>query len=328
VLAAIVGCSPTQAAGRPHIQLGVNLMGLPGDGARLDDYTARVGARPDIVMWYQGWDEPLFWPGQMRTLATRKITPMVTWTPQKGAEGIPLRDIAAGVFDAYIAESAHAAASLKRPFMIRFAHEMNLAGSAYGSGANGNTPADFIAAWQHIVTIFRAAGATNVQWVWSPNVDYLGQAPFAAYYPGDAWVDWVGLDGYNWGTLRKSGWRTAAQVFVGSYRKLAALTHKPVMIAETASPECGGDKASWILRTFLKTVPQRMPRVRAVIWFDRVKEADWRVDSSAESLAAYRTVAASRLYGGTGRAHLRPNATGAAVVPVSPHRRACGGAGI
>ena len=65
------------------------------------------------------------------------------------------------------------------------------------------------------------------------------------------------------------------------------------MIAETASTEVGGDKAAWITNSFASDLPGRLPRVRAVIWWDHVGETDWRVNSSAAALAAYRSVAAS-----------------------------------
>ena len=123
---------------------------------------------------------------------------------------------------------------------------MNLSDNTWGPGVNGNTPEEFVAAWRHVVSVFRAVGATNVLWVWSPNVDCGGQCPFDAFYPGDAWVDWVALDGYNYGPVDDVPWMSMAQIFGPSYDDLTALTTKPLMIAETASTEEGGDKAAWI----------------------------------------------------------------------------------
>ena len=110
----------------------------------------------------------------------------------------------------------------------------------------------------------------------------------------------MALDGYNWGTsgVGVNQWQSLSQVFSSSYRQLTQLSTKPVIIAETSSSEIGGDKAAWIRDGFLRTIPQQFPRVRAVIWFDRSMEQDWRVDSSQASLDAYRDVASSSLYGG------------------------------
>jgi beta-mannanase len=141
--------------------------------------------------------------------------------------------------------------------------------------------------------------ARRVRWVWSPNVESDSSVPFRKVYPGDAHVDWLGIDGYNWGTTQSwSSWTGLAEVFRLSYGKLVDLTDKPIMIAETASTELGGDKAAWIRQGFLDEVLFRLPRVRAIIWFHEDKETDWRVDSSSASLAAYSEMAASSFYQG------------------------------
>jgi hypothetical protein len=179
--------------------------------------------------------------------------------------------------------------------LIRFGHEMN--GNWYGWSGN---PTAYVEAWRHVVSVFRQVGASNVKWVWSPNVDN-GSYPFAAYFPGDSWVDYVGLDGYNWGTagIGVNKWQSLAQVFTSSYEQITQLSSKPVMITEMSSSEAGGDKASWITTGFLHTIPEHFPRVTAVIWFDRNQEEDWRIASSSASLEAYRQVVSSSLYGGT-----------------------------
>jgi mannan endo-1,4-beta-mannosidase len=148
------------------------------------------------------------------------------------------------------------------------------------------------------VTIFRQRGVNNVEWVWSPNADCAGKCPFSGYFPGNSWVDWVALDGYNYGSVDHAPWYSFNQVFKSSYAKLAALSSKPVMIAETASTGTGGNKAQWIKQAFT-TLPRRYPRIRAVVWFDRDQETDWRVNSSPASLAAWKAVVASPLYAGS-----------------------------
>jgi beta-mannanase len=179
---------------------------------------------------------------------------------------------------------------------IRFAHEMNLQSSPWGPGRHGNTPERFVKAWRHVVAVFDDAGADNVEWVWAPNVDCEGKCPFEAFYPGDRNVDWLGLDGYNFGPSLGHPWRSFASIFKTSYQKIVNLSRRPVMIAETASAERGGDKAAWIRQGLLSDVPALMPRVRMIIWFDVEQETDWRIDSSAESLESFRQVVGSRLY--------------------------------
>lgn len=270
----------------------------PGRPASLDAYIAAAGRPPAIVEWSQSWSEPLFYPVQMKEVAALGAVPLVTWDPVAGGRGVPLSAVAGGRYDRYLRTAARAAASWGRPFFVRFAHEMNVRSSPFGPGAQGNNPAAFVAAWRHVVDLFRAEGATNVSWVWSPNVYCGGRCPFAAFYPGDAWVDWVALDGYNYAAVDHVPWMSLDKVFEPSYDVLRSITSKPVMIAETASTGTGEDKAAWITQGLLHAVPADLPAVRAVVWFDRQKETDWKVDSSPASLAAFRQVVSSALYQG------------------------------
>jgi hypothetical protein len=173
---------------------------------------------------------------------------------------------------------------------------MNGSWAPWEGSINGNTPAAYVAAWQHVVSIFRSAGATNVSWVWAPNCGPT--STISSYYPGDSWVDVIGLDGYNWGSSLGK-WQSFTDVFGASYDIVTALSAtKPVVITETASAEAGGDKAAWITSAYQTEIPTRFPRISAVIWFDVNKETDWRVDSSASALAAYKSVVGSSVWGG------------------------------
>ena len=292
-LVAVSTARPANATPTPSpIALGVSVSD-PGKPADLNAYISAAGRNPAIVMWFQSFDEPLYYSNQLPTVDSLGATPMITWVPVHAGVGIRLRDIATGAEDTYLKQQAASAGAWGKPMFIRFAHEMNLTSSPWGPGVDGNTSADYIAAWRHVVTIFRDAGATNVSWVWSPNVDCGGRCPFDSFYPGDSWVDWVALDGYNYGPVADEPWMSLAQIFGSSYDELTALTTKPLMIAETASTETGGDKAAWITNSFLTDIPDRAPHVRAVIWFQRTGETDWRINSSPTAQAAFRAVASS-----------------------------------
>lgn len=275
------------------VALGVGL-GAP-DVASVKFFSRLAGARPRLVMWYQQWSEPLFYPDQLANVASLRAYPMITWDPIENGVGIAFSQILAGRYDEYIRASAAAAARWHRPIYIRFGHEMNLPGSLFGPGRSGNTPSSFIAAWRHVVTIFRRAGAWNVEWVWSPNVDCERHCPFVAFYPGDAWVDWVALDGYNYGAVHSDVWLTFARIFGPPYSLVSRLTSKPMMIAETSSSDQGGSKAEWILGMG-QALASNFTRVRAIVWFQRVKEADWRINSSPQALVAFRTLVRSPLF--------------------------------
>ncbi len=106
----------------------------------------------------------------------------------------------------------------------------------------------------------------------------------------DAYVDWTGVDGYNWGTSDKNfEWQEFSQVFADIYPTLAAFG-KPIFIGEMASDEVGGSKASWIAN-IVPTLKTTFPMIRGFVWFDIAKERQWQVNSSAAALAAYKTMA-------------------------------------
>jgi hypothetical protein len=292
---------PVEAAARP-IQLGVHdssegRLGAPAEGSVLDEYAEMTGRVPEIVMDYSSPTEPLLTPPEIANLEARHETPMVTWQLFKtGWTGPPmgLREIAEGVYDSSFQEAAELAKELPFEVLLRPGHEMN--GNWYPWAGE---PKAYVAAWRHIVNLFREAGADNVKWVWAPEVNH-GNFPFDEYFPGDEYVDYVGLDGYNWGTNKSRGthWESLSEVFASSYRDITELSVRPVILSEIGSGEEGGDKAQWIREGLLQTVPREFPRVAAVIWFDYDKEEDWRVNSSPSSLAAFKEVVASPLYGG------------------------------
>lgn len=300
--------APAQAAA--SIRLGV-YSGASGkstaleSAAVLDDYIAKVGRPPAYVHDYGNVTDPLLTPSELENLRSHGTGLMMTWQLFKAGwsgDVITLPDITAGRYDEQLRSAAREAKALPFEVMIRFAHEMN--GDWYPwrpGGPAGNVGSNYVDAWRHIVSVFRAEGATTVKWVWSPNVDYDGTYPFASYFPGDEWVDYVALDGYNWGTSGQgpNKWQSLGDVFSSAYAKLTQMSSRPVMIAETSSSEAGGDKAAWIRQGMLAEIPQKLPRVTDVVWFDRSQELDWRIDSSSASLAAYREVANTTLYGGT-----------------------------
>ncbi len=282
--------------------LGVYIHGSAWNPGVIDAYARLVGRRPAMALSYHDWaangDKGQVFPRSMiDSMSARGVTPILTWEPWDWNQGrsqsaYRLSKIVAGTYDGYIRSWATAAKAYGKRLFIRFAQEMNINTYPWGAGVNGNTPSQFVAAWRHIVGIFRAAGATNVKWVWSPNVEYGNDFPFRAYYPGDSYVDWVALDGYNWGSTR-IGWQSFAKVFGGSYDHIVALAPgKPVLVAETASTESGGSKATWILNAFLSAIPTRFPKIAGVIWFDQKKETTWQVNSSSSALRAFQNVVA------------------------------------
>lgn len=299
VALAALAAMPATTPAAP-VAIGAYVPGHWNDPSRIDAYTERVGRPPAIVLSYKRWGVKPFYPPELRQLDRRGILPMVSWEPwDSDGQATKLSAIARGRYDGYVRRSAREARAWGRPVMLRFAHEMNGDWDAWGRGATGGGSRAFVAAWRHLVTIFREEGASNVLWVWCPNAN-TGRLPFMQFYPGGKWVDWVGLDGFNWGG--SIGWRSFSEIFAGSYEELAARTSKPILIAETGSGEEDGDKAEWVRSALLRELPN-FELVRAVVWFNSVDRSDFRVASSPSALAAFREGIAQPQYGG-GRTEL------------------------
>jgi beta-mannanase len=228
---------------------------------------------------YYAWDDDWTRGATKSDLDAGRI-PLVNWEPA----GIDFKNIVNGSLDATINARAAGAKALGRPFFLDFAAESN------GDEAwSGNDAALYVAGWRHIHDLFVAAGASNVVWAWCPNVTDTDGSNRATmdYYPGDTYVDWTGVDGYNWGG---GDWESFQQVFARIYPLLAA-KGKPILIGEMSSAATGGDKAAWI-DGIVPTLKSSYPLIKGLVWFDINKEEDWRIDSSAEALAAFKRMAA------------------------------------
>jgi hypothetical protein len=267
-----------------------------GTIAQLD---TTLGRKLAISHNFFGWNDD--YTSFARSTVSAGYTPLVTWEPWVGSTGVSIDDIAAGRHDSMIRSRAQSIAGIGQRVFLRWGHEMN--GNWYPwdgahNGASASAPPKYIAAYRHIHDQFVSAGASNVIWVFCPNVDSVpGDAwnQWSNYYPGDAYVDWMAFDGYNWGTVQTgSSWRTFASMTGTIYPTLAAKA-KPIMIAETASTELGGDKGAWIAG-ILPALSASFPSIKAFVWFHVNKETDWRIDSSAASREAFVTMARDRYF--------------------------------
>jgi hypothetical protein len=304
---ALSGLSAASGAGRAGaapspVALGAFAPSLPWGFRDIDAFADLVGTRPAIAHWFQDWDMG-FDTEYMDDAVSRGQMPLVTWEPWRFGAGLDqpgyaLREISDGRHDAYVRDWARAAAGWGKPFFLRFAHEMNGDWTTWSPRVGDNTNREFVAVWRRVHGIFRQEGATNVRWVWSPVAHSEEHTPYGRVYPGDAYVDWFGISGYNWGNTREwSRWQSFSGIFGASYKILQGISpRKPIMIPEVGCAEQGGDKASWIRSAYLREIPERFPKIRAVCWFHANKENDWRVNSSAASLEAYKRAAASGTY--------------------------------
>src|SRR3984957_3364697 len=254
------------------------LLGVFYGAGDLAQTSAKIGRTAPAHLRYYKWTDD--WSGSgsdtQADLAAGAF-PLVNWEPNK----IDFARIIDGSLDATIVARAKGSKALGKKFFLDFAAEMN------GDEAwSGNNAPLYVSAYRHIHDLFVAAGANNVVWAWCPNVTDTngGNGTTMDYYPGDAYVDWTGVDGYNWGT-KNGGWQSFQQVFRDVYPLLEA-KKKPILIGEMSSAEGGGDKGKWI-DEIIPTLRTIFPLIKCVVWFDINKEADWRISSSPASEASF-----------------------------------------
>lgn len=262
---------------RPASYLGVYADGVPHSYAPIESFAADNGAQPNIALYYSGWREPFQEAFAMRA-ADHHAIPLIQIEPGRTS----LIKIAVGAYDTYLKSFAEAVASYgaktKQGVIIGFAHEPN--GPWYPWGFGHAAPSIWVAAWRHIVNVFRKQGAYNVTWLWTVNIiaTKQGVPTPARWWPGSSYVTWVGIDGYYY----KPSW-TFASLFGPTIKAVRALTLAPILISETGAGPAAGQPAK-IANLFAGT---RAYGLLGFVWFDAKRKQDWRLSSPA-SAAAYR----------------------------------------
>jgi endoglucanase len=297
---------------------------LGDDGSRteridgsLSEYTRLVGKRPALLKTFRTLGEdfsPNGWVGSlMRKVDAAGSTNYVALDLRyAGSPRHNLLDaINSGAADNQIRGMARQMRALRFKVLVSPGWEMNgrwnnYAWQGHANGGAKGGPAKYAAAFRRMVDIFRREGASNVKWVFSPNVGNAFTLAstgashwnwYANYYPGDRYVDYLGPHGYNGSSLWGGAYQNFDAMFNGngSDQLLTDMEKrypgKPIIIGEYATEELRGqDKGQWIARAY--ETMRRHPNVVGAIWFNMKKETDWRINSSGSALQAYRTAMA------------------------------------
>ncbi len=280
---ATMGHAGTAAVASPSLaaqpEIGVFEPGATASYRLVDEFTRESGIHPGIVLYYSGWNDPF----QIR---------FAGWAHHDGAEpfaqmlpnGITMASVVAGDYDGYLRSFASAVRSYGHPVILGFAPEMN--GNWYAWGVGRTPPAQWIAAWRHVVTTFRRAGASNVTWLWTVSDISAVKAPVSQWWPGPAYVDEIGIDGYYYKASD-----TFSAVFGNMIDQVHRFTADPVLVSETAvGPAAGPAKIADLFSG------ARRAGVTGLVWFDQAQDEgvyhqDWRLEDSPAALAAFRKAA-------------------------------------
>jgi mannan endo-1,4-beta-mannosidase len=263
---------------QPIRYLGVYAPPAPRSYSGVEEFAHAVGRQPNLVSYYSGWGES-FKQAFAQTAASHGSTTIVQVDPTE----ISIASIAAGMYDHYLNQFAHEVAAFKHPVVISFGHEMN--GDWYSWGYRSTSPGVFIAAWRHIVDLFRRNGADNVKWLWQVNSLSSRTSPVQPWWPGSQYVTWVGISGYYY-----VPGATFDYIFNPVVTAVRQLTKDPVLIAETGvGPQAGQVRG---IKDLFAGI--RLQGDIGLVYFDRhayggiYKGEDWRLEDSPSALAAFR----------------------------------------
>lgn len=270
---AVIAWAPWRSAHstQPVRYLGAAESDAPYSYAGLDQFAQRIGRQPNLVVYYSRWLDP-FQASFANSAAEHGATTLVQLAPRN----ILLSSITDGQFDSYLRSYAAAVKRFGRQVILSFGHEMN--GPWYSWGYGHTSPKVFVAAWRHIVTVFRAAGASNVTWLWTINIFTMRNPSIAnpaSWWPGNSYVNWVGIDGYYFTYSQDF-----AQVFGSTIVGARMLTSDPIIIAETGALPTD-DQSAKVTDLFSGV---RSYGLLGFVWFD-IKDTtlnlDWRLSSRA-----------------------------------------------
>ena len=260
----------------PASYLGVYEGGGPPSLAAIDGFAQAAGHQPNLAGYFSGWAER-FQTSYALSVRRRGMIPFVQIDPSFAS----VAGIASGAYDGYLRAYANSVRSYGYGVVIGFGHEMNAPWYSWGYGHV--PPATFVAAWRHIVTLFRGQGADNVTWLWTINADVAGSGPIAQWWPGAQYVTWVGIDGFYY---RQSD--TFETVFAPTIDQVRTFTSKPVLLSETAV----GPKAGQFVKIGDLFRGMRQDHMLGLVWFDvrqddGVLHQDWRIEDNRAAEAAF-----------------------------------------
>jgi mannan endo-1,4-beta-mannosidase len=296
---------------------GMYTVQAPWSWATFDDTSNKIGVQPSAVGYFGGWDENFRPEGVTRAWKEGRL-PLLTWEARPIASQndvveepeYSLPRILDGAFDEYLRQYARDIVATGLPLGIRLNHEMNSIWYPWnevtgkGEPINGNRPGDYVKVWQHVHQIFEQEGANDqVIWIWAPNrIDRLPSAlrdpsHLAGLYPGDEYVDWVGMSGYLRPPYDDPKMKfNFEETFGATLTQLRALTDKPIFLAEIGASETAGHKPKWVKSFFEALARPENDDIVGFAWFNLAVTSyvqgeratnDWRIDSRADSLAAF-----------------------------------------
>ncbi|TPV35569.1 glycosyltransferase [Paucihalobacter ruber] len=274
------------------------------DYKQISDLEKKQNVKFDIISFYVAWGDRDSINSNTKIISEiykMNALPMISWEPWASdfarSDSLPelknekniLKYIKNGHFDDYVLKFANYLKSFNKPVFLRFGHEFDNPFYPW-STTGGNSPEDFIEAWTHIYKLFEDCGSDNAVWVWNP----WKSEGMQNYFPGDDYVDWIGITGLNYGIYNEDQhWYSFQELYHPFHNEIKKFTEKPVMIAEFGSLKEGGNQAVW-LEEGLKSIDEKFTEIKAIVLFNsnvdnnvpnnlnvKTEKLDWTLNSFA-----------------------------------------------
>jgi len=253
------------------------------------EFEKEYGKKPHYVMVFVDWgnfiEDDVF-----DSIDSAGSVPIITWEPwyAHAKEGINYDGLIQGEYNKYLEEFIKDITGYKNDIYLRFAHEMN--GNWYPWAVSRIGAEKYKDMYRYIRDFFDKKGVKNVQWIFSINWQDVPQAKennFVDYYPGNQYVDFLGIDGYNWGDTKEwSKWMSFKDIFSSSYFMITSRIKKPVIIAEFGCAESGGNKTKWI-KDALNNI-KSWDKIEGFVLFNIDKETNWKFKANSGESNALR----------------------------------------
>ena len=296
---------------------------------KIIDFEKMIGKKIVWAMFSNNWGrEGITFPEEnVLTIHRLGIVPFIRMMPRadfQTGERDPvftLQRIIEGKFDDELLRWAHDAKRVHIPIIVEFGPEMNgdwfpwsgiLNGGEkkdmYGDRQSADGPERFRDAYRHIINLFRKEGVQNITWafhVFPPEEKSESNALLKKwnniknYYPGDNYIDWIGLSVYG-AVEPDSEWKSFTDIMDIAYPVITEISvDKPLAVFEFGVAEYPqlGNKTEWIKNALESLEGGRYPRIKAISYWDEIwkddssdKIIDLRINSSIKSSEIYREI--------------------------------------
>ena len=210
---------------------------------------------------------------------------------------VDIYEILNGKYDEYLVKYAQDIKETNVPILFRLNNEMNGDWCGYCAFHFAKDTDLYKEVWKYIYKIFEENGVDNVLWLWNANhksFPNFGWNDQLLYYPGDEYVDIVGLTAYNTGNYYPGeNWNSFEELYDSYYKEYDRLFEKPLMITEFGSNLVGGDKVAWVKDMFNKI--KEYTNIKVAIWWSHIdydtdgREARvYKIDRPAEVLNVFK----------------------------------------